>query len=114
MSPGIVPVLVAGALALWPIYDGQSEVDAGRAVYDARKCATCHMVAGKGNIRFPLDGVATRLSADDVRRWLTDTGEMERALPRQPAVRMSEWMKTNRKINDRDLDALVAYLVSLK
>ena len=114
MSPGIVPVLVAGAFALWPIYDRQSEVDLGRAVYDARKCATCHMVAGKGNIRFPLDRVAAKLSADELRRWLTDTGDMERALPIQPAVRMSEWMKTNRKINDRDLDALVAYLVSLK
>ncbi len=103
--------------------DGQSvrqsdarptEADAGKKVYETRKCGTCHMVAGKGNIRFSLDGVGVKLSATDLRRWLTDTAEMEAALPRQPAVRMSEWMTTNRKINDRDRDLLVSYLATLK
>lgn len=99
-------------------YDRQSEmataVAVGRAVYADRKCATCHMIAGKGNSRFPLDGVASRLSVDDLRRWLTDTAEMEGALPKQPAVRMSEWLDDNRRINDRDREALVAYLATLK
>lgn len=90
------------------------QIEAGRAVYSARKCATCHMIAGKGNIRFPLDQVGSRLSQADLRRWLTNTAEMEAALPRQPAVRMSEWLASNRKINDRDRDALVSYLASLK
>jgi mono/diheme cytochrome c family protein len=91
-----------------------AEVVAGRRVYDAKKCATCHMVAGEGNIRFSLDHVASRLSETDIRRWLTDTAEMERALPVQPAVRMSEWLESNRKISDADRDALIAYLSSLK
>jgi len=112
-----VPLLVlalAGVSGLGVHAYRQSEIEAGKAVYDGRKCATCHMVAGKGNIRYPLDGVASRLSVEDLQRWLTDTAEMEGALPRQPAVRMSEWMDTNRKINDRDRLALVAYLASLK
>jgi mono/diheme cytochrome c family protein len=87
---------------------------AGRRVYEQRKCATCHMIAGHGNIRFNLDHVASRLSERDLRRWLTDTAEMERALSTQPAIRMSEWLKSNRKISDADLVALVAYLSSLK
>lgn len=87
---------------------------AGRRVYDARKCATCHMIAGRGNIRFNLDGVGARLTEAELRRWLTDTAEMERAMLKQPAVRMSEWLKANRKINDADVTALVAYLASLK
>jgi mono/diheme cytochrome c family protein len=87
---------------------------AGRRVYETKKCATCHMVAGEGNIRFNLDHVASRLSEAEIRRWLTDTAEMERALPVQPAVRMSEWLESNRKISDADRDALVAYLSSLK
>ena len=87
---------------------------AGRRVYEARKCATCHMIAGKGNVRFSLDGVGARLSRDELRRWLTDTAAMERALPAQPAVRMSEWLAMNRKISDADRDALVAYLSTLK
>ncbi len=92
----------------------RADVEAGRKVYEDRKCATCHMVAGQGNMRFPLDGVGARLSADDLRRWLTDTVEMEGALAKQPAVRMSEWLESNRKINERDRDQLVAYLASLK
>lgn len=98
----------------WAQDDVRDPAAAGRKVYDARKCATCHMIAGQGNIRFKLDGVASRLSETDLRRWMTDTAAMERALPIQPAVRMSEWLKTNRKISDADLDALVAYLSSLK
>lgn len=90
------------------------EAAAGRRVYEARKCATCHMIAGQGNIRFKLDRVASRLTELQLRRWLTDTAEMERALPIQPAVRMSEWLESNRKISDADLTALVAYLSSLK
>ena len=119
-------MLALGVLiAVWRVggaqvraYDRQSEiasvVAAGRKVYDDRKCATCHMIAGKGNSRFPLDSVASRLSVDDLRRWLTDTAEMEGALPKQPAVRMSEWMDDNRAINARDRDALVAFLATLK
>ena len=112
MLAGLCGVLATAGLAA--ISDRQSEIDAGRKVYAARKCATCHMVDRQGNIRYPLDGVASRLPAEDLRRWLTDTAEMEGALSKQPAVRMSEWMKTNRRIPDRDLDLLVAYLASLK
>lgn len=92
----------------------RDQAAAGRKVFESRKCATCHMIAGQGNIRFKLDGVASRLSRHDLRRWLTDTGAMERALPQQPAVRMSEWLESNRKISDADVDALVAYLMTLK
>lgn len=107
-------LLAAATCALGAASFQAPDVQAGQAVYDDRKCATCHMVAGKGNMRFPLDGIAARLSVEDLRRWLTDTAEMEGALARQPAVRMSEWMDTNRKISDRDLAALVAYLATLK
>ena len=87
------------------------QIDAGRKLYQAEKCSTCHQVAGQGNRMFPLDGVGARLSADEIRRWFTHTEEMENALPRRPAIRMS-----SRKYNfsDQDLAALVAYLRTLK
>ena len=83
----------------------------GRAVYEDQKCSTCHQVAGRGNRTFPLDGVGSRLSSADIRRWLTHTEQMVNALPKRPAIRMS-----SRKYNlsDADLDALVEYLSSLK
>ena len=86
-------------------------VSAGRKIYDQQKCATCHQIAKRGNSRFPLDGVGSKLTADQLRRWMTDTAEMEAALPRLPAIRMSEMRF---RLNARELDALVAYLASLK
>ena len=86
-------------------------VEAGRKVYEQQKCATCHQIAKRGNSRFPLDGVGARLTPEQIRRWMTDTAQMEAALDRMPAIRMSE---TRYRLNPRELDALVAYLASLK
>ena len=86
-------------------------VAAGRKIYEHEKCATCHQIARLGNSRFPLDGVGSRLTADQIRRWITETARMEAALPTLPAVRMSA---TQYKLKPADLDALVAYLASLK
>jgi mono/diheme cytochrome c family protein len=86
-------------------------VEAGRRVYEHEKCAACHQIAKQGNSRYPLDGVASRLTADQLRRWITDTAAMEAALPRLPAIRMSA---QKYRIKAADLDALVAYLQTLK
>lgn len=83
----------------------------GRKVYEREKCATCHQIAKQGNSRYPLDGVGSRLSVGDIRRWMTETARMEAALPRLPPIRMSA---TQYKLKQADLDALVAYLASLK
>ena len=91
--------------------DADPLVAAGRKVYEQQKCASCHQIASRGNSRFPLDGVGSKLTPAQLRRWMTDTAEMEAALPRLPAIRMSE-MKI--RLNARELDALVAYLASLK
>jgi mono/diheme cytochrome c family protein len=94
-----------------PSPSAPSRIDAGRKVYEREKCATCHQIANHGNSRFPLDGVASRLTPDQLKRWLTDTAKMEDALPRLPAVRMST---TRYRLSDADLTALVDYLKSLK
>ena len=89
----------------------QGTADAGRRVYDREKCATCHQIAKRGNSRYPLDGAGTRLSAEQIRRCHTRPAEMEAALPRMPALRMST-MKC--RLNPQELDDLVAYLQSLR
>ena len=96
-------------LAVWA--QDAKTVETGRRLYQKEKCAVCHQIGGHGNSRFPLDGVGSRLSAGDLRRWFTHTFEMEAAKPRKPAIEMS-----SRKYNfsDAELDALVAYLQSLK
>jgi mono/diheme cytochrome c family protein len=91
--------------------DSGRKIDAGRKIYDSEGCAKCHMVGGQGNRMFPLDNVGARLSAEEIRRWLTNTAQMEDALPRSPAIKMS-----TRKydFSDADLDAIVAFLKSLQ
>ena len=107
---GVVWLMIALAAAV-----GQPQVpdpiEAGRRLYEAQKCSVCHLVAGQGNKRFPLDGVGGRLTAADIRRWFTHTVEMEDRLAKQPAIRMSS---RKYRFSDPELDALVAYLQSLK
>jgi len=107
---GVIVALVSGASAQKAPTAAQ-QVERGKAVYAREKCATCHQISRQGNSRFPLDGVASRLTADELRHWMTDTARMEDALPRMPAVRMSA---RKYHLSAADLDALIAYLATLK
>lgn len=75
----------------------------GRAVYIEQRCGMCHSISGDGNTRSPLDDIASRLTDDQIRRWIVTPQEMD------PAVR-----KRGYKLPPEDLDALVAYLLSLR
>lgn len=87
----------------------QDLVSKGKDVYTAQKCSICHSVAGTGNKKGALDGVGTKLSANDIRAWLTDAPGMAAKVKaeRKPAMKSATLAKD-------DLDALVAYLQSLK
>jgi mono/diheme cytochrome c family protein len=82
----------------------------GRQVYDAQKCSLCHSVAGKGNAKGPLDGVGSKYAAADLKRWITNPGEMAKThnATRKPP------MKSFASLPAADVDALVAYLQTLK
>jgi len=85
-------------------------VDRGQKVFAAQKCTICHSVAGQGNKKGLLDGVGSKLSADEIRQWLVNAPEMaaKSKAERKPA------MKAYASLAKEDLDALVAYLQSLK
>jgi mono/diheme cytochrome c family protein len=79
-------------------------VEEGKKIYTAQKCQVCHSIAGVGNKKSPLDGVGKKLSAEDIKKWIVSPKEMKsdtkmKAYPNLPA---------------KELDALVAYLASLK
>jgi mono/diheme cytochrome c family protein len=89
-------------------------IDAGKKVYDAQKCATCHVIAGKGGTMtklYPLDGVGKKLTADDIKKWLTHPEEMEAKLEKKPALKMSS---KKYALKDDEVAALLAYMQSLK
>ncbi len=85
--------------------------DQGKKLYDKKECIKCHMIAGKGNKIGPLDGVATKLSEADIRKWFTATTDMEAALDHKPKVKMSS-KKFN--LTPAEVDALTAYMLTLK
>jgi mono/diheme cytochrome c family protein len=82
----------------------EAAVEAGKKVYAAQKCQVCHSIAGVGNKKNPLDGVGKKLSAEDIKKWIVNAKDMKadtkmKAYPNLPA---------------KELDALVAYMASLK
>jgi cytochrome c len=86
-------------------------VATGKKLYDSKECEKCHMIAGKGNKIGPLDGVGTKLNEVDMRKWFTATVEMEAKLAKKPKVKMSS---KKVPLKDPEIDALVAYMMSLK
>jgi mono/diheme cytochrome c family protein len=81
----------------------------GEKLFTDQKCSLCHAVAGKGNVKGPLDDVGTKLSGADIRAWITDPKGMTAKItvPRKPEMKQYTLAK-------EDVDALVAYLSSLK
>ena len=71
----------------------------------------CHSIAGKGNAKGPLDGVGDKLKADEIRQWLVNAEEMtvKTKAPRKPAMK-----SYGAKVSPEEMDALVAYMQSLK
>ncbi|HYU77867.1 MAG TPA: cytochrome c [Vicinamibacterales bacterium] len=87
----------------------QDKFAAGKKVYADNKCSVCHSVAGVGNKKYPLDGVGKK-SADEIKLWLTDA----KAAAEKEGKKLAMPMKSYKSLPPADLDALVAYLQSLK
>jgi len=88
----------------------QSAVEKGKTVYTAQKCSICHSIGGVGNKKGELDHVAAKISADDMRAWITDAPAMaaKSKADRKPP------MKAYTTLTKDEVDSLVAYLQTLK
>ena len=84
-------------------------MEAGKALYEKHKCMSCHQIDGKGIKMSPLNGVGSKLSAAEIKQWLTDPDAMTAKLPKKPPAKMKKV-----ELPDADLDALVEYMLSLK
>ena len=100
----LVIVSVAGAASA-----AQDAKTRGAKVFADQKCALCHSIGGKGNQKGPLDEAVNKLSADEIRAWITDAKGMtaKTKATRKPPMRAYDLPKDQ-------LDALVAYLQTLK
>lgn len=82
----------------------------GEKLYAANKCVTCHSIGAKGNKKGPLDEVGSKYTAEELRKWLTNAEDMtaKTKATRKPL------MKSYPKLTAPELDALVAYMQTLK
>jgi len=106
VTAGTVGILLTAGVVI--AQDAKAEK--GMQVFVAQKCTTCHSIAGKGNPKGPHDGVGSRLSAAELRKWLVDPKEMARKAraTRKPPMPLFDHLKP------AEVDDLVAYLSTLK
>ena len=106
---------IVGAIVLAGFASTASAQDAkvqkGMQVYTDQKCSLCHSIAGKGNAKGSLDEVGSKLSAADIRQWIVAPAEMA---AKQKADRKPPMPAKFASLPKDDVDALVAYLSSLK
>jgi len=108
VSMGLAAVLLsAGSAAA----QDAAQIAKGQQVYAAQKCQICHAIAGKGNKMSPLDGVGKKLSAEDTKKWITHPVEMT---AQTKSTKKPPMPAKYSALPAADLDALVAYLQSLK
>ena len=105
--------IAIAALSVATARDASAGAEEGRALYET-KCKVCHSIgsergkmADKGG---PLDGVGSKLTADEIRDWLLKPAEMaaKHKATRKPLK------QPYTKLAKEDIDALVAYVQSLK
>ena len=94
---------LAGALPV-PAQDAAARVAKGKELFATQRCSMCHSIEGKGNKNQPLDGVGSKLKPEEIKKYIVSPKEQK------PDTKM----KAYPGMAAEDLDALVAYLSSLK
>jgi mono/diheme cytochrome c family protein len=113
MSRQVVVAALASVLVLGVSFEAAAQAGSaarGQQVFEAQKCSLCHAVAGKGNKNGALDEVGSKLTADEIRAWIVDPAEMTK---KHNATRKPP-MKSFASLPKEDVDALVAYLLTLR
>jgi mono/diheme cytochrome c family protein len=117
MIRGLTVLTVGGLAIAFAASAGAQDaakVQKGKQVYDAAmpKCKACHAVAGVGNAKGALDDVGTRLKAEEIKAWMRTPKEMTEKTKAARKPPMPAYPKD--KMSDDDLEALTAYMLSLK
>ncbi len=96
-------VLAMLAVSAAPLFAGDAA--AGKEVYKAQKCSMCHQIGGEGGkMGGALDSVGTKRDAEWLKKYIKDPKSVEAASK----------MKAYPGLSDKELDDLVAHLLTLK
>jgi len=100
-------IVTVGAAAAAAAQD--AKVARGAQVYAEQKCSLCHSIGEKGNKKGPLDEVGSTRTLDELHAWIVDAKGMtaKAKAPRKPEMK-------NYDLPKADVDALVAYMATLK
>ena len=99
----------AAVLLVANVAGAQDKVARGQAVYAEQKCSLCHSIAGKGNAKGPIDDAGSKYSAADLKAWIVDAKGMTAKTKSTRKPDMKSYT-----LPDADVDALVAYMLTLK
>jgi cytochrome c2 len=91
-----------------------SAQDKGAKVFADHGCPMCHSIAGKGNPKGPLDDVGSKLTAAEIRGWITDPAGSAAKAKAERKPPMSAMQAKFKDLAKPDLDDLIAYLASQK
>ena len=110
MKSRMFVVLVSLAVASGVTIAAQDakQVEAGKKLYETYNCKKCHKIGDVGKLSV-LDGVATKLTAEDIRKWLVSPDEMTAKLKKKPKVKMKK-----QDYKPGEVEVMMAYLLTLK
>jgi mono/diheme cytochrome c family protein len=98
-----VVAVTAAIVFCAPLY-GQDKAAQGQKVFAREKCGVCHSLKWNS-----LDDVGTKLTAERIREWIVDPTEAAEKSKSTSKIKMPV-----KKLSPEDVDALVAYLQTLK
>ena len=110
VSAVLTAAALAAAVSFPAVAQDAKKIERGKQVYVEQKCKLCHSIGGEGNAKGPLDDVGSKFKADEITEWIVNPQAMseKHKAARKPA------MKAYPSLPAADLEALVAYLESLK
>jgi mono/diheme cytochrome c family protein len=104
--------LAAAVLTTAGLAFGQdAKHEAGMKIFTEKKCTTCHSIDGKGNKKGALDDVGSKLTAAQIKEWVTDP--VAAAAKAKPAPTRKPAMKKT-PLSAAEVDTLVTMLSGLK
>lgn len=111
-------VTVVGIVLAGLVVSAQGDAAKGKITYGERKCSMCHKTTKDdekgGKMATVLADGAGKLSAADIKSWLTDAAKMEAKLPKKPKILMSGFLKGLKPpLSEAEVANLVAYVRTL-
>jgi mono/diheme cytochrome c family protein len=105
----VMTALIALAVSAGSAAAQDAKAQKGMQVFAAQKCSQCHSIAGKGNAKGKLDDVGSKLPPAEIKEWIVDPVGMaaKNKKDRKPPMK-------KKPLSNDDVDALVAYLSTLK